>query len=324
MTKHILHKELAPCVPVQVSDDINVSNIAENLLSMGLSIIPVKMPGKEPTIPSWKQYQTRLPGIGELTYAGSIALVCGKVSGNIEVLDIDSKNDPTITDRLFQRFKESDVVLPDNLLIQRTISGGQHLIYRCDEPATTVLAKNADGEVTIETRGEGAYVVISPTKSYEVISGSFDEIPTITTELRHSIFEAARSLNEKFKTKNEPKKSDSIRGLSPGDDYNQRGKVEDLLQKHGWSFVQQTSNGSKLYRRPGKSEGCSGSYKPDINCFYCFTSSTVLEAGTGYSPFALLTFLEHGGDFNRCAGALLEAGFGSPPLNAKTQSDYTR
>ena len=66
-----------------------------------LSTFPIYMdvPGrkdKSPCIRSWKPYQERIAKNGELRYEYGIALVCGKVSGFIEVIDFDiykSNND---------------------------------------------------------------------------------------------------------------------------------------------------------------------------------------------------------------------------------------
>ena len=62
----------------------------------GLSIIPVssqKIPFK-----SWVEYQTKIAPIAEwhthYCNQGTVGIITGKVSGNLEIVDIDVKNDP--------------------------------------------------------------------------------------------------------------------------------------------------------------------------------------------------------------------------------------
>ncbi len=79
-----------------------VLQIAREYVANGLSIIPIKTDGsKSPSIPSWKPFQERKPTDEELqTWFGNgsnngIAIICGSVSGNIEVPDFD---DPSLID----------------------------------------------------------------------------------------------------------------------------------------------------------------------------------------------------------------------------------
>src|SRR5438045_3043062 len=85
--------------------DKNISFImldaANHYAASGFSVIPVNQ-RKEPTINSWKPYQEKIPDpfqISEIfkkdTYG--VAIICGKVSGYLEVLDEDLKYDLTGT-----------------------------------------------------------------------------------------------------------------------------------------------------------------------------------------------------------------------------------
>ena len=70
---------------------------ASMLAQLGLSVIPVGE-DKTPRISSWAKHQTRQPTSKELSNYFSngttgFAVVCGKVSGNLETLDFDNKND---------------------------------------------------------------------------------------------------------------------------------------------------------------------------------------------------------------------------------------
>lgn len=100
-------------------------------------------------------------------------------------------------------------------------------------------------------------------------------------------------------------------GGRPGDDYNERGNVVDLLQSEGWAVVSDRG-GRVVLRRPGKSSDYSATFGfGSSRMFYCFTSSAPpFEARKGYSPFNVYTLLRHGGDAKAAAKALAKEGYG--------------
>lgn len=295
----------------------DTTNIANDLIARGLAIIPIRMPDKAPTIP-WKEFQTRLPRPGELSFNGSIALICGKVSGGVEVIDVDVKNDPGLIERFQNAIDEHCPNILELMTAQKTISGGLHLIYKCSTiEGNLKLAQKANREVLIETRGEGGYIVCHPTEGYEITHGSLDTIQTISPEDRSMLLEACRSVNEYFEPVRAPQKENvSTSGLTPWDDYNERADIPALLESHGWKFVR-ASGESQLWRRPGKDIGHSASWNGKT--FYCFTSSTGLEPGKAYSPAALYTFLEHAADFTKANAELYSLNYGErhrPAMNS--------
>ncbi|MBL7871377.1 MAG: bifunctional DNA primase/polymerase [Cyclobacteriaceae bacterium] len=301
-----------------------ISDFANTLLDSGLSVIPVK--DKIPTL-QWKQFQTRKPNRDEVNYNDSIALVCGSVSGGVEVIDVDVKNDSsgTLIERLTEAiFKDSPDITDADLLIQSTPSGGCHLIYKCDKiEGNQILAKGVDKKVLIETRGVGGYVCIDPSPGYQVRSGSLTEIPTISREQRENLFTACRSLNEYFEPVIIPKQYTQINtGIPPWQDYNERGNVPELLESHGWTYLR-TVKDNQHYCRPDKQGSTSGTWNGQT--FYCFTSSTLLEPSKAYSASALFTFLECNKDFSEAAKKLYSLGYGerSQPQHTNTQEIKT-
>jgi hypothetical protein len=273
----------------------------------GLSVIPITMPTKAPAIPEWKQYQERQPREGELMYDGSVALICGRVSGNVEVIDIDSKNDAsgTLLEQFWKALEEYPFEGADEIVIQQTVSGGFHLMYRCDIiEGNQKLAKQFDKKALIETRGEGGYVAIEPTKGYKILNGSLENIPKISVEARDTILSICRSFNQHFVEKRQPKSSTPDED-APWVKYNEQGDIPALLLQHGWKFVR-THGENDQYRRPEKSDGISASWSEIKRMFYCFTSSTNFEPSTGYSPSAVYAVLECGGDFSEAGRRLRE------------------
>lgn len=292
-----------------------IEKTISSLLGAGLSVIPIIMPEKKPS-QAWKQYQQRLPNIGELNFNNSdgVALICGAVSGNVEVIDIDAKNDPKLVERFDEAVQHfcADVLTQDNVVIQRTVSGGLHIIYRCDFiEGNQKLAKNKDGVVLIETRGEGGYIVIDPTPGYAIVLGDLSEIRTIDQEQRTRLMDACRSLNEYFQKVYVPKTSSHIESDadSPGNMYNRSGKLEPLIEPLGWTFSHEYKE-NQYWRRPDKKVGHSASWNGTH--FYVWTSSTVLEPEKAYTLFSLRTHLQFGGDFSACAAQLVKEGYGKP------------
>jgi hypothetical protein len=307
---------------------------ANHYQQAGISCIPTD--GYKRPIGLWKKYQTHIPTPEEIesafsdSRASGIAMICGAVSGGIEVIDVDLKYDNTGT--LFERLTEVIGELMNKLYIVETKSKGYHLIYRCEviegnqklafRKATSDELKKTPQQKTycvIETRGEGGYVVAPPTEGYKRMNDF--QIPIITIDEREHILSACRSFDEIVeivKPKIEASK-DVDYLLTPWEDYNQRGNVIDLLHKHGWTLVYQ--QGERIHlRRPGNTDSkTSGDYHQGKNLFKVFTTNSAFEPGKGYKPSSVYAILEHNGDFSASARQLAHDGYGQKmsKVNAK-------
>jgi hypothetical protein len=281
-----------------------------------LSFIPIKPGTKIPAI-DWAPYQKvcAAPEVVKSWLEGGacLALVTGKVSGNLEVLDFD------VADCFQPWASQIGQELFNKFTVVQTIKG-YHLYYTCDEIGRNqVLAKKkSDGKAMIETRAEGGYVVTPSSNDtrYKFLEGDHDSIPHLTVEEREIMFCAARQFCEKPKV---------IHGRNrvpgkPGDDYNEKAPPwEDILNKAGWGFVRERSDGISEWRRPGKTDGISatvGVHGKDI--LYVFSSSVDnLEPGA-YNKFSYLAATEYDGDFSACAKQLAKDGYGTQ----KSQKDF--
>jgi len=73
---------------------------AKEYLKAGLSVIPTKE-DKLPALQAWKPYQSQRikeEEVEDLFSGGSVkglAIICGAISGNLEVIDVDTKYDTT-------------------------------------------------------------------------------------------------------------------------------------------------------------------------------------------------------------------------------------
>lgn len=296
---------------------------ALHLFESGLSVIPID--DKKVPIGSWKKNMTELiqPN-GNFTSAYGVGIVCGAVSGNIEVIDIDTKYD--LTGTLFNDYKQLIAsVNPDllkKLTVQRTVSGGYHFIYRCSHiennqklalrpTSEQEKADNAKDKVRvlIETRGQGGYIACVPTPNYEVVYGDLLNIQEITPEERSVLIESAQYFNQiQEEPKPEPIKYES-KG-TPFDQWNDEGDVLSMLVLEGWK-VTGGYGPKKLLLRPGGEGKWSADYDTERRLFYVFTSSTEFEQGRAYNPSQVLTILKFNGDYSASSRWLRSQGYGT-------------
>jgi replicative DNA helicase len=331
-----------------------IKDKAKEYLKAQLSVIPTTAE-KNPALSTWKQYQSqrmREEDINKL-FTGEIVkglgIVCGAISGGLEVIDVDAKY--SITGSLWEELKS---LIEDNLpelykrlVIAQTKNKGYHIYYKCssiegnqklanrpttpeereqtykkeisegkDEQTAKRISENEKVKVLIETRGEGGQVVAPPTPGYTYIQGEPGKIPTITKEERDILFSIAKSFNELEEVK--PKISTtssttySSTGLSPFEDYNQRGDVIGLLEGKGWRVVNQRGLRINLLR-PGTTDSkTSGNYHTGLKVLRVFSSSTEFNPDKGYNPSQVFSLLECNGDNKIAYRRLLELGFGEP------------
>jgi hypothetical protein len=315
-----------------------MDNLIQQMQEAGLKLIQLKS-DKTPT-GKWKEQSS------EITDANYVGLVCGSASGGVEGLDFDLKYD--ITGTLIQRYKEivNDLCpsLLSRLVIQKTMNNGFHLIYRCSKIEgnqklanrdTTVEEKNATYElniskgrtpdeadkaskndkvrVLIETRGEGGYFMIYPSKGYGLAKGSFTAIPTISEEEREILINTARTFNERLlevEVKVSEKAHEGFH-ITPLNDFNERGDVVGVLVRNGWTIVGEKGD-KVLVKRVGHTTSAhSGNFDKKLRWFSVFSTSTEFEPQKAYKPATVYAMLECNGDYSRAASQLNAEGYGT-------------
>lgn len=291
--------------------------------NLGLSVVAKMAGGKRP-VGRWQTFQQRLPTAEEISQADwshGCCLICGRVSGNLEALDFDQQGKAFAG--WFAAVEKLNPELAARLVIQRTQSDGRHVLYRCPEgiEGNQSLAKNAAG-VLIETRGEGGLIVAASSPGYwpvdadgNRIGDALAEPPTLTADERELLLNCARMFDERpaAPEPSRPRVERDFDELTPGDDYNERGDVRELLQLHGWRFQFTTSDG-EAWCRPGKASGVSGKLFTDSGLFYVYSSNAMpLEANRSYDPFGLFAQYEHNGDYAAAAGELRRQGYCGEP-----------
>lgn len=311
--------------------DIIRATAKEYIEERGLSVITIT-DKKSPALIEWKTLQNRAIENPEELFTGAkvntklpiygLGVITGSVNGNLEVIDIDTKNDTKgwIWEDLKEEIENTLPHLLEQFLIVQTVSGGYHIYYRCETIEKNLkLAHNEKGEAILETRGEGGYVVAPPTPKYKSIQGSYSSIPDITPEERDTLLSICRSLTQYIKPESTATPSTYSTTISNPEDspleaYNQEGAsvVIPLLVSHDWKEVERSGERIKL-KRPGETTAhSSGDFNIGKNVFKVFSTSTVFESGKGYSPASVFCILECGGDWKLTYQRLLERGYGKP------------
>jgi hypothetical protein len=303
-------------------------SVAASLTSAGISVLPVTIE-KRPALGGWRDFQSRIPNARELhgwfsaQNPDGLGAICGQVSGGLEVIDLDSKNDPsgTLNDSAQAAIRELAPGLWERLVIETSKSGGLHLYFRSPSPGRShKLAHWPDAKGQLkeiaETRGEGGYVVCAPSPGYVLRQGRLESPPMLTAEERDDLLAAVRSLDRT--PAQAPAEASSPPhlggGLTPLDDFNRRGDALVLLTKHGWCIGPARPDGSLYLRRPGKSEnGYSATWNyAGRRTLSVFSSNAqpFATTPTSYGPAAIYALLECGGDFRRAAAELKKLGYG--------------
>lgn len=284
----------------------------------GLKVIKFTYSGPDTFYSSnWSQYregQTQEQVKDIFTKQGDgIAMLC--VDG-IEIIDIDIKHDPTgnIAEELAAAITEYGFDMPH--VLQKTRSGGLHIIYKCPNPegAKKLAVRKGQKEAMIETKGLGSISNIFPTPGYEIISGDLNNIPTVTQDERNNLISLCSVLNEEIKTENfdvKLKPGRVIEGKSSWHGFDEAKDILELMEGYGWRKIGMNGDHVRLNRPGAKNpKGVDASVILSKNVFFPFTSSTQFKPNKAYSPSSVFAMMEHNGDFSAAAKELYYKGFG--------------
>lgn len=336
-------------------------SFAAHYVAAGLSVIPISPDGTKapygpllPLVangsrlgPSWLAFRERPPNRDELyrwfvpadSNQRGIAIVAGRVSGGLEVIDLDNGSvvNPWIT-----AVMQMAPGLIEKLVLVRTPRPGMHAYYRCSvagsnrKLAQCVTNENGVPKPTtlIELRGEGGYVLAPGSPAACHPSGrpyvwasprTLQHVSMISDAERDILLNAAASLNQvgelppasrpAQRNQRDPSRS------RPGDDFNDREEWSRILSPHGWTFIRSTGNGEEHWRRPNKADG---NHSATINhgqhgLLHVFSSNAApFEADKSYNKFQAFALLNHGGDFKAAARVLAGLGYGTQRNPAST------
>lgn len=305
-------------------------------LRAGICVIPLRLDGSkaphgELIDGKWKRYQHHRPMPSEIwkwsERGCGVGIVCGRVSGGIEVLDFDQE-----PDRCFPAWQRKiDPTLAATLPVIETGGGGYHVMYRCRQlcPPKKIALPPKDAECQkpfVESRGEASYIVAvgSPLavhkskQPYVQVSGvPLPDVPMIDPQQRAELWRAARELDRSDQLTAEHKKVNKAKQPrrryagdpdAPSDDFDARATWESILEPHGWEKVR-----DHAWRRPGSENAFSATIRragngQEVLC--CFTSSTALEQKAKYGKFRAYATLTHGGNYSEATKAIRQMGYG--------------
>lgn len=131
----------------------SVLEAAKDFVTSGLSILPLR--GKQPALKSWRYYQKNRPYPADVRrwheerLLSGVGLICGRISGNLVVLDFDSQ-------AAVEEFEDTFPTLIDTLTVLSGSGRGAHFYYYVKQLPETTLAPN------YELRADGCYVVAPP------------------------------------------------------------------------------------------------------------------------------------------------------------------
>ncbi|MBE3568401.1 MAG: bifunctional DNA primase/polymerase [Thermogemmatispora sp.] len=340
-----MSETVMPYSPASRSADASpVLQTALTALEAGISVVPIRPDGtKQPALTHWKRWQTIRPTVAEVEAwfrdpRRGLALVTGRVSGHLIALDFD---DEAAFLAWMARLRQDQRlhILYEEIACgyeERTPKGGRHLLLRCLPRSSIgrsqVLARSHQGDVLVETREEGAIIIVAPSagsvhptgRPYILLRGGVDSIRTIDPAQLEEIFHSLRVLDKRgapnctqpsILPTAGPRGPLQLAENRPGDLFNRDPQVtwESILLPKGWELVR-TVGREGYWRHPGKRGphySATTNHEGDGK-LHVFSTSAPLPPGS-YTRFAAYALLYHGGNFQAAAKALKQRYRSFPP-----------
>lgn len=193
---------------------MRLADVARGWQQAGVSVVPILANQTKRPAVRWAEYQVEVPSLGKVDEwwgngkSYGLALICGAVSGNLEMTEIEGRAvDGESLTEIQNRMDELgvghvwDLLTGPNGYSEMSPSGGIHLLYRLSDhpvPGNTKIAQSADNLILAETRGEGGYVIVAPTpgvchpsgEAWVILTGRYGSLPVITWEERCKVHQA--------------------------------------------------------------------------------------------------------------------------------------
>ena len=287
----------------------------------GISSTPVDTSTKA-AMRRWKEFQDHIPELLELQawdQAGhNIAVICGQVSGRLMCLDFEVGFMGRMAE-LAEALRDVELEATFTSWIdgycESTPRGGLHILVRLEGEGPCLrndkFAFDTDSKVLIETRGEGGYVIVAPSRNgergWDLLSGGFDKIVYTTLEEWSRVEAVLRSFDESEvpapPALTVPTRStvgfDPILGGSWVDEaVAALGDIRVPLTANGWQPTGSVDQYGEHWTRPGKDprHGSSGSISVN-NRLYVHSSNAGMHVGNPtYDVLDVYLFYELGRD----------------------------
>ena len=311
---------------------MDLLDVAHRWHDAGLQVVPCHSDGTKRPFGSWATLQNRrlewnetLELLNQHLDTNAIGVLLGRPS-NCEMIELEGRaNTPENLERMTKVAEALgifDVWIDLNGgCVERTPSGGLHFFCFCDEEieGNQPLAKDTEGKVLSETRGQGGFCVVTPSTGrkghaegsiYAFESGGPESIPKVTKQQLEKLHMVFSSIGVEVEPTPTPTPFIQPTSLRPGDDFANRTSWAEILTPHGWTFSHR-SDENDHWVRPGKDKADGASATANDKYLYVFsTSVTGFQSNKAYDKFSVFTILNHAGNYQEAARALVAQGFG--------------
>lgn len=245
----------------------------------------------------WQQWQTQQYN-APIPPETARGIVCGRVSDSLEVIDFDAHDGVMLYDAFVESLNAIDRELLPRLTVETTPSGGRHIYYRCDYIAgNTVLARStrkpdgSQGDALIETRGAGGFIKCAPSAGYELIQGTHETAPRITSAERDVLWNIARSFNkEQQQTSHERARAVDVSAADLLREPCAAAVIDSALDRAGFVVVGRRADGATLYgnRNASNEHDVKCIKSAEDNFVYVFASNNIAPLVQGCNtPFCV-------------------------------------
>lgn len=270
-----------------------------NALCMALSKADLQLlPVGENKVPKFRKWQEGKFHKEEIIAANPLSLGIRMGDSDFETVDVDSKNaenPEAFKDEFVKRFKETGLD-KSKFIIQRTQSGGFHLVYRTGiRTQKKKIATDNNNRTLIEIISERMYIRIYDEAAFYNIA----ELEYLTSSEYHILLSLCYSFNTYTSSTGSFK------------EYNESHSCGDLLRAKGWTYVSTDSVGERWLRDGETSQNYSATIFPS-NKVYVFSSSTPLPPGKPLSPTDITMYYDYNGDIS-AFGKFLSKGTSASP-----------
>lgn len=311
-----------------INPTVNIQ--ANAYLAAGFNPIPIKLDGsKAPAIATWAEFQDIRPTPGEMESfqfgRNGIAVLAGKASNDLEVIDIDSEQCYLPYLQALEAASSREFI--QKLCIIKTPRPGYQIWYRCPDEvqkAQKLAMTKDDKKVLIETRGEGSYVIApgsppsvhSKNLPYEVISGNQLHPPKISPRERDLLINCAKGFDQRLAKHTPPKatknESSDKKFSAVIEEFNESMTWKEILEPKGF-ILQKSADGQEQYQKPESSNNgihLSVNYHGNdlLKCFS--TACPPFDADRSYCKLETYSLLNSDGNERSTMLALIEAGYG--------------
>lgn len=203
---------------------------AKSYLKEGFAVIPValiKLPdgkARKPALVDWKQYQQSPPPLEEVKswfsnpeqfeaikkgHKLGLAIITGKVSGNLAVIDFDSEE---VLMQFLREIREKAPVIYEKLVNTWVVETGKgfHYYLRVENPDFKLFTNRIGIRPGVDIRAEGGFVVAPPSPHPSGKFYSFINKPEKIAELSWDEYLTLLSLLEGKKEQKEEAESDKL------------------------------------------------------------------------------------------------------------------